>query len=122
MSAGIYNLYIERGATLTRNCIYQDGTGTPINLSGMSLLAQVRANYSEQSVIATITTTITNAASGQFTLSMTSAETEALPVNMAVDFENQKTYYTWDLLLDTGTTRRRLMQGNVTISPDVSRD
>lgn len=121
MSAGLYDLYIERGATFTRNCIYQDGTGARVNMTGMTLSAQIRSNYSEQSVLATITATITDAVNGEFTLSLTASQTEALPVKLAVDFENQKTYYTWDLLLNAGSTKRRLMQGNVTISPDVTR-
>lgn len=125
MSAGLYNLYIEQGATLSKDCFYQDSNGDPVDLTGMSLEAQIRQTYSDVDILQAILCTIADqsipANLGKFNISLTSAETAALPVNSAVNFEGTPTNYTWDINLDTGSTIIRLMQGAVIVSPGVTR-
>ena len=125
MSAGTYDLYIEQGATFYRECTYKDSTGTPINLTGMTLAAQIRRSYSDPNITQTVTCTILNQAIpanvGKFTLEISAVDTAAMVANPAVDFQNSITNYTWDLELNTGSTVKRLMQGTVYLSPEVTK-
>lgn len=125
MSAGKYDLYIEQGATFFRECLFKDATGTPINLTGMDLAAQIRRSYSDSTITQTITCTIYDqtitANIGKFSLEISAVDTASMEVNPAVDFQNITTNYTWDLELDTGTQIKRLMQGTVFLSPEVTR-
>jgi len=124
MSAGIYDLLIEQGATFTRTMQYKDSTGTAINLTGMTLNAQIRRSYSDPTITQSFTIVIANqtvpATVGQFSISLTSAQTASIPVNPAVDFQNNTTNYTWDIFLNTGSEVRRLIQGAVFVSPEVT--
>jgi hypothetical protein len=124
MSAGRYDLYVEQGATFERVCFYQSADGTPINLTGMTMAAQIRRSYSDSTITQAITITIptqTGGDVGKFVLSMTDAQTSGIPVTQATDFENNLTNYTWDLELNTGTTVKRILQGSVAVSPEVTR-
>jgi hypothetical protein len=125
MSAGIYDLYIEQGATFFRECTYKDASGAPIDLTGMTLAAQIRRSYSDPTIAQTITCTILNQAVpanlGKFTLEISAVNTAAMVVNPAVDFTNTITNYTWDIELNTGSAIKRLMQGTVYLSPEVTR-
>lgn len=125
MSAGKYDLYIEQGATFYRECTYKDQTGVPINLTGMSLSAQIRRSYSDPTITQTIGVSILDqsipANVGKFVMSISSANTALIPVSTAVDYQNTPTMFTWDIELNTGSTVRRLMQGSVYVSPEVTK-
>jgi hypothetical protein len=124
MSAGKYDLYIEQGATFQRDCLYTDSTGAPIDLTGMTMQAQIRRSYSDPTVTQAITITIlpqTGSNVGKFTMLISAVDTASIAVNTATDFENAITNFTWDLELNTGGTVRRLMQGTVYVSPEVTR-
>ena len=125
MSAGKYDLYIEQGATFVRNCTYTDSDNVPINLTGMTLTAQIRRSYSDATIAQAITCTIEDQSDpdlvGKFVLSLTALQTAGLAVTPAIDYENTKSYYTYDLELNSGGQVRRLLQGTVIVSPEVTR-
>lgn len=126
MAAGKYNLYIEQGATFVRQCVYKDENGDPVNLTGYALAAQIRRSYSDPTIAQSITITIADqtipANVGKFTMYISAVDTSAIPVNPAIDFENNLTNYTWDLELENLGYVVRLLQGNVYISPEVTKE
>lgn len=125
MSAAVYNIYIEQGATFLKECTYKDSEGTPIDLTGMEMSAQIRRSYSDEDATQVITVTILDqtipANLGRFDLSISAEDTAAIPVSAAVDFETPTTPYAWDLVLNTGSSVIRLMQGTAYVSPEITR-
>lgn len=69
-------IYHKKGDTLSYSCSWKDSAGVAINLTGYTINSQVRAT----SFVGTLTTTITSAVNGLFTLSATATETATWPV------------------------------------------
>ena len=125
MAAATYDICIEQGATFSKVCYYKDSSGNPVNLTGMTLSAQIRRSYSDPTVTQAITITIADqsvpANVGMFTMSIAASDTASIPVSAAIDFETPSTPYAWDLLLNTGSTIQRLLRGTAYVSPEVTR-
>lgn len=79
MSSG--QLTLKAGDTLLQDGSYTEDNGTPVNLTGSLLTAQVRSvdGGSPAGLLASLTITITNAVLGQFTLGATATQTGAWP-------------------------------------------
>jgi len=86
-------------------------TAGAVNLTGYSVLAQIRKNYGSSTATA-FTSTITNATEGEIALSLTDTQTTALNDGR----------YQWDCKI-TGPsgTVTRVIEGIATINPSVSR-
>ena len=125
MSAAIYDIYIEQGATFQKECTYKDANGDPIDLTDMTMAAQIRRSYSDASVTQVITVTIADQSEpenlGKFTLSISAEDTATIPVAPAASYETPATPYAWDLQLDTGSQVLRLMQGTAYVSPEITK-
>ena len=89
--------------------VQEDGSAK--SLSGFSVRGQVRPTKDSSTLTASFTTAITNASGGIFTVSLPFATT----TNMAVG------QYFYDIELFTGSTVQRLIEGLVTVSPEVTR-
>lgn len=114
MAAGKYNFIIEQGATFTRQVTWKDSSGAAINLTGYTIAGKIRKNYSDNVAIATLTCTVTNAASGIFTFSLTATQTAAL-------FAGGDTVGVYDIEATTGSTVYRVLEGVVNIKPEATR-
>lgn len=115
MLAGELHLTIEQGATFLLTLIYQDDTGAPANLSGYAARMQLRASKAAAAPVIELTTengriSIVGAA-GQINLTISAADTESL--------EGSGVY---DLELVNGEIVERLVEGNYTVSQQVTRD
>ncbi len=108
------NLTIEQGNTWSAQLAFADGNHTPINLSGYTFAAQVRPSYSSSAVTATFTCTVTDAAGGLMTISLTSTQTAAL----LAPSKGQ-----WDLWMyqTSPATALRIMAGDVFVIARVTR-
>ncbi len=73
------DIQLYQGAPWTWNFAVFDSNNNPVNMTGGSILATIRSTqaHSGNTLIATFTVTWTNQAAGQFTLSLTSATTDA---------------------------------------------
>ena len=73
------DLTLYQGAPVVLNFTCVDATNTPINMTGGSILATIRSTqaHSGNTLIATFTNTWVNQSLGEFTLSLTSAQTDA---------------------------------------------
>lgn len=110
-SPATYPLTLRAGDTETVSVTLQDSSGNPINITGRTYAAQVRATVDAASPLATFTCTITNAAAGQFACTLSATTTAALSTGVAV----------WDLQEINGTTVTTLLAGPVKIDKDVTR-
>ena len=106
-----YLLQLRAGDTETISVSLVDSAGSPINITGRTYAAQVRATADASTVLATFSCSITNAAAGTFACTLSAAQTAALSPGGGV----------WDLQETYGTTVTTLLAGSVVISQDVTR-
>ena len=111
MAAGTYNFVLDQGATFTRQLTVKDD-GTVMNLTGYSVASKMRSTHDSGTVVGTFTCTISNATGGIITMSMTSTTTGGI----------EEGIYVYDLEMTSGGgTVTRLMEGTVTVNPEVTR-
>ena len=109
--ASISNIFIDQGATFTTTVTVTASTGDAVNLSGYSVAAQIRKTFLSSSATA-FTATISNASSGEITISLTDTQTTALEAGRFV----------YDVLITaSGGTKTRVVEGQVTVNPSVTR-
>jgi hypothetical protein len=110
------DLQLYQGAPFTWNFAVFDSTNTALNMTGGSILATIRSTqaHSGNTLIATFTCTWINQAAGTFTLSLTSATTDAFNWS-------GNAYY--DVFFQDGNRPQNdypLLWGIVTLQNDVS--
>ena len=109
--ASISNIFIDQGATFTTTVTVTDSSGSAVNLSGYSVAAQIRKTFLSASATA-FTASISNASSGEITISLTPTQTAALEAGRFV----------YDVVITaSGGTKTRVVQGQVTVNPSVTR-
>ena len=109
--ASISNIFIDQGATFTTTVTVTDANGDAVNLSGYSVAAQIRKTFLSSTATA-FTATISNAASGEITISLSPTQTTALEAGRFV----------YDVLITaSGGTKTRVVEGQVTVNPSVTR-
>lgn len=122
MAAPVYNTTLERGSTFQLTVTYKDASGDIVNLTGWTFRMQVRESQSAAATILTseggsptIAIDETNKATGVLVFSVTPANTTAIsPSTLTTayyDIEIQKT--------STGEVRR-ILQGRLNISPEIT--
>ena len=122
MTAVTKPLYIEQGVTFTtgfnwyRESTVTPGTpGDPYDLTGATARMQIRKKAGDPTVLVDASTEngkiVLGGTTGRVDIVLTDADTEALTVKTAA--------YDLKLALADGTTHR-LLQGPVTVSPDVT--
>jgi hypothetical protein len=113
MSAAYQDLFIEQGATFTTELTLTDTDGYPYDLTQMTISAQARNSYYSNKVAINFTTNIYDANNGVVTMSANSNTTSALS-------SSQKLVY--DVILrNQDTTVTRVLEGQIFISPSVTR-
>jgi hypothetical protein len=111
MSAGTYNFTIEQGTTFSRVLTLQEN-GSAMNLTGYSVASQMRSTHDSSTVVATFSGSVTNASSGQITLSLTNSQTSAI----------EEAIYVYDVEITSGAGAvTRILEGTITVTPEVTR-
>ena len=115
MTAGIYNATIDQGATWSVTVTYTDSNGVPINLTGYTAAMQVRQQYSSTDADLTLTSPsggiVITGATGVIVITMTATQTLSLAEG----------FYVYDVELTSGSFKDRMMQGQLTVAPEVTR-
>jgi len=112
-----YNTVIDQGADWYLTVTYENPNGTPINLSGYSGALQLRSLPSDPTAVLTLTTANNGIAitanTGVVAIHATAAQTRVIDDGI----------YYYDLeITDTFTSVvTRLVQGQVVVSPEVTR-
>jgi hypothetical protein len=114
MASASYNITIEQGATFSKTLIYKDSNGTPINMSDVAeVRGQMRPTIASSTFKDFTLTIDANPALGKIYWSMSDEDTAALSAPSTQ-------YYDIELEFDDGTVKR-ILQGTVTVSPEVTR-
>jgi len=113
MTAGIYNFTVDQGSIFTLNLIYQDSSGVPINLTGNTARMQLRRKFGS---IADLTLTsadgdiVITGNTGNILITISDEDTGSLDSG----------FYLYDLELDNAGVVSRLIQGQITLSQQVT--
>lgn len=117
MTAATRDITIEQGATFTYPLIYKDSEGTPVNLTGYTARMQVRRSKASDVAVLTLTTengSITlGGAAGTINVVASAENTAAITIKVGV--------YDLELVSPSGNVKR-LIEGEVTISQEVTKD
>ena len=109
--ASISNIFIDQGATFTTTVTVTDANGDAVALSGYSVAAQIRKTFLSSTATA-FTATISNASAGEITISLTDTQTTSL----------ESGRYVYEVLITaSGGTKTRVVEGQVTVNPSVTR-
>ena len=111
--AAYAELYLDQGTTFNNVInLTDDVTNAYINVSGYVVRSQMRRSYYSANASANITCTITDAANGEITMSMTAANTANLKAGR----------YLYDLeVTDTSGNVSRILEGVISVTPEVTR-
>lgn len=111
--AAFVELYIDQGTTFNNVInLTDDITNTPINVAGYIVRGQLRRSYYSSNPSANLTCTITDAANGEITLSMTDTQTSQIKAGR----------YLFDLeTKDTNNVVSRVLEGIITVTPEITR-
>ncbi len=103
------NLVIDQGSTFSTTISLTDDDGLAIDLTGYTGQSQIRKHYTSAT---SVPFTVAIAPStGQVTLSLTATVTAGLASGR----------YVYDVELTTGSTVSRVLEGLVTVSPEVTK-
>lgn len=111
MPAASHDLAVEAGATFSTSFTYQDFAGAPIPLTGYVAVFQARRKLAD--AVPVITKTLAISASSTMTVYLTAVETAAL-VKGGLAYGIELHSPDPDLVI-------RLVQGKLTVSPEVVR-
>lgn len=115
--AGTYDFTIDQGADLSKNMVWKDSDGDPVDLSGgWTARMQIRKSLSAVDVLLELTTEnggiVLGGAAGTITLVITDTQSAALsPATLKYDLE----------MINPAGTVERLIQGTITNRPEVTR-
>lgn len=114
MPAETLDLTIEQGATFEQFILVKRADETPYDLAGWIGRGQVRRSHRDSTVLIDFTVTITDAPTGEVRISLTAAQTTALPYRFSG---------VYDVELEQISTGKviRVLQGRAIISPEVTR-
>ena len=109
--AGFAELTLEQGASYSTTVTVNGSNGLPTNLTNYTTAAQLRKSY-YSSTATDFTVSISDAAGGEITMSLTSANTANLTPGR----------YVYDLLITSpASVKTRVVEGIATILPSVTR-
>jgi hypothetical protein len=112
MSAGTYNLVIDQGSDFALDLVIKEG-GSALNLANYSGRAQLRTSVDASSASATFTVTVTNASNGALKMQLPAATSSGISAGQYV--------YDLEIYTSADSIVKRIMQGDVTITPEVTR-
>jgi hypothetical protein len=118
MTAGIWNITIEQGATFDRSVTWNDSNGNPVPLAGLTARMHIRHKLADANPILVLTTEnggITLTSPGAVSLFISSTDTAALTIKTGV--------YDLEIVDPSDTPERvtRFLSGMVTVIPEVTR-
>jgi hypothetical protein len=103
------NLIIDQGTDYSTSITLTDDEDNVVDLTGYTADAQMRKTYSSSNSV-TFSTTVVEA-QGVLTLSLTDTQTANITPGR----------YVYDVVITTGSTTTRIVEGIVTVTPRVTR-
>lgn len=112
MSAGKYNILIQQGSTFFKQIVLRGNDSVPVDLTGATIMSQVRETYDSVTPLATMVTAIPTPANGTFTLTIADTVTAAMDFTTGV--------YDVEVHYADGSVDR-VLEGKVVFSKEVTR-
>ena len=84
MNTSISNIFIDQGATFSTTLTINDSTGSALNLTGYTAIAQIRKSPSSSTSVSFTTASAMDRSTGQITISLTDTQTTALEVTVTI--------------------------------------
>ena len=112
MSAGSYNLFIDQGSDYALQLTVKE-QGSAKNLTGYSARGQLRSTKTATSITATFTCTIPNPTGGVLKIALPNSVTQGITAGLY--------YYDIELFTSGDTIVKRLLEGQATVSQEVTR-
>lgn len=110
--ATVYNLAIDQGATFNTTIAVTDETGTARDITNFSARGQLRRSYFSSSNVQ-FTANIDNPTTGEILLTLSASQTANLKYGRYV--------YDVELTSNAGVTVERILEGIVTVYPEVTK-
>jgi hypothetical protein len=107
-----YDLVLYQGATFNRTLEVKDNNSAAVDITNYTFAGQIRTSALSGTVAGTFTITITSAANGRVTWTMSATNTALLPAQQCV-YDLEMTQANGDVV--------RLLEGYVDIKPNVTR-
>lgn len=116
MTAGVYDVTVEQGATFRLEAVYKDSAGAVVDLTGYTARMQIRKKKSSTTTLSDSTTAngeiVITAAAGKVVVEVPAATTAL--------FGDRRAFYDLEIESSTGFVTR-LLEGCVTITKEVTR-
>lgn len=109
--ANISNLFVDQGSDYTTIITVLSQTGAPLNLANHIVRSQMRKAY-QSSLAYTLTAEVFNAEAGQILLSLTAAQSEAIPAG--------RWLYDVEITNTATGAKRRVVEGIIDVSPQIT--
>jgi hypothetical protein len=110
MAAGYTELFLEQGTSFNVSLTIDDVSGSPFDLSGFTGAAQMRKSYYSSNAAATFSVS-TGTTNGIVSLSLDAQTTANIYPGR----------YLYDVVVTSGTTRARVLEGIVNVTPQVTK-
>lgn len=111
MAAGVYNIIVEQGATFSQKVTVKTD-GVVKDLTGYNARAQIRPTKTSSTLTATFSCTV-DPTEGEVVMTLSPSQTAAI--------EPGRYYYDLEIFTSGDSIVNRLLQGEVTLSPEVTR-
>ncbi|MDP7367464.1 MAG: hypothetical protein QGH83_09425 [Candidatus Pacebacteria bacterium] len=106
----VSNLTVDQGSTFSASIDITDTENNLLNLTGYTVAGQIRKTY-DSSTAVDFTGSVSNAALGEVTISLTATQTNALVAGR----------YVYDVeITSSGGTVTRVIEGQVEVTPGVT--
>lgn len=121
MVAVSYNFEQEQGADFTALLTIKNAEGTVIDITGYTFRGQIRQKISDSTKLADFTFAIQDASAGTVLVSLTAAQTSALPARGLIF--STLTDLVYDIeMINAENKVTRIMNGYFKVSPEVTRE
>ena len=115
-----YDIVIDQGSVFSLVVVLKDDDGVPLDLTGYTMRGQIRASCASATTIIAFTCTNTDPMLGQFTCSLTTAQTTALATTGATF--DEYTEYVYDVeIVSASSVATRVLNGHAYLSPEVTK-
>jgi hypothetical protein len=105
-------LFVDQGTDYQTNMDLKRDDGTPMSVAGYSFTGQIRKSYYSTNPTANLVITAIDAPNGNLSLTMNSSVTTNIAPGR----------YVYDVkMMDTSNVTIRIMEGIITVTPQVSR-
>lgn len=122
-----FDIEVSQGATFLMTLTLSDADDVRLDLADETFRGQIRTTYSSAVIVASFSFNVLNQSvaetKGQVEVSISAANTSAIPVDPATNYNRKNTNMIYDIESQNGTTGvvTRWLEGTAVISPEVTR-